>query len=263
MSLEEDILIQKFLKNKLSEKERNEVLLRIENDEVFCEKVNFEKQLILNLNDNEWSISTNTNHPEVTEYEELLQSQSTQELKSTLEKVNSDYQNKRKKTWFLYSSAAAIIIIIGLTIFSSINTSTDTLYAEYSNFSELPSLVDRGNNEERALLIDAQKFFETKEYDQALHILTTNFNDPQDNKAAIFLYTGIAQMELERYDAAEKTFNTLINSKLIDVPKARWYKALLFIKKSEISKAKEVLSKIARSPSNYKYKEASELLDQL
>ncbi len=265
MSIEEDILIQKFLKNTLSEKEKEEVLLRIENDKHFRDKVNFEKQLIFNLNDTEWSISSTTSHSEIDEYEKLLRSESTRALKKTLHNVNAEYQLKQKKgnkSWLLYTGVAVILVIIGLSIFSPFKTSPDELYANYLDLSELPSLVDRGNSEQK-LLIKAQKLFEAKEYDQSLRILENELSTIEKNKAAIYLYTGISQMELEQFDKAEISFNTLIESKLIDSPKGKWYKALLFLKKNELSKAKKILLQITESSSNYKFKEASELLSKL
>ncbi|WP_025663704.1 tetratricopeptide repeat protein [Aquimarina megaterium] len=265
MSIDEHILIQDFLNNKLTEKERDLVLSRMENDKDFREKVNFEKQLFLNLNDSEWSISSNTSHSEIDEYEVLFRSESTQTLKNTLHIVNSKYQlqqKKRSQSWFLYAGIAVILIIIGLTIFSPFKTSTNELYANYINLSELPSLIDRGNSEQK-LLIKAQKLFEAKEYDQSLSILEQQLSTAQKNKAIIYLYTGISQMELGQFDKAEISFNTLIENKFIDSPKGKWYKALLFLKKNDVSKAKNILFQITESSSNYKFKEASELLSKL
>ncbi|WP_299216839.1 tetratricopeptide repeat protein [uncultured Aquimarina sp.] len=265
MSIEEDILIQNFLKDTLSDKERNEVLQKMELDESFREKVNFEKQLFLNLNDTEWSIGTNTNHEEVKEYEELLKSESTKILTDTISTVNYKYQlkqNRRGKSWFLYTGIAVVLFLIGLTIFSPFKTSTEELYANYLDVSELPSLVDRGNSEQKAL-IQAQKLFEAREYNQSLDILEKELSTVQKNKATIYLYMGISQMELGQFVKAEISFNTLIESKFIDAPKGTWYKALLYIKQNNIEKAKELLSEIAKYPNNYKSKEASELLDKL
>ncbi|WP_108808893.1 hypothetical protein [Aquimarina spinulae] len=265
MSIDEQILIQDFLNNKLTEKERDLVLSRMESDKDFLEKVNFEKQLILNLNDSEWSISSNTNYSEIDEYEVLFRSESTQTLKDTLHIVNSEYQlqqKKRNQSWLLYTGIAVILVIIGLTLFSPFKTSPNKLYAYYLDLSELPSLVDRGNSEQK-LLIKAQKLFEAKEYEQSLDILEEELSNAQENRATIYLYTGISQMELRQFDKAEISFNTLIENKFIDSPKGKWYKALLFLKKNDISKAKNILLQITESSSNYKFKEASELLSKL
>lgn len=42
-----------------------------------------------------------------------------------------------------------------------------------------------------------------------------------------------------------------------------WYKALLYLKAGETENAKIVLLQIQESSSNYKYKEAKELLEKL
>ncbi|MFD2562485.1 tetratricopeptide repeat protein [Aquimarina rubra] len=265
MSIEEDILIQNFLRDTLSEKERNEVLLRMENDNDFREKVNFEKQLLLNLNENKWSVSRNQELPEVKEYEALLKSESTQTLTDTISAVNYEYQlkqNSGNQSWLLYTGIAVILFVIGLTIFSPFKASPEELYVSYLDVSELPSLVDRGNSEQKSL-IQAQKLFEAREYRQSLDILEKELSIMQKNQATIYLYTGISQMELGQFNKAEISFNALIESKLIDAPKGKWFKALLFLKQNSIEKAKELLSEIAKYPNNYKSKEASELLDQL
>ena len=267
MSIEEDILIQDFLNNKLSEIERNEVLSKMEVDPNFKEKIDFEKQLRLNLNNNEWSLSKNRNHSEVKEYVNLLKDESTVALKDTLHNVNAEYQktqNKNSKPWLLYASIAVILILIGVFVLSPNKTiPANELYVNYLELSDLPSLVDRGKTDQ-ILSTEAQKLFEVKEYDKALDILLNNgFEDVQKNKATIYLYMGISQMELNQFSEAEKTFDKLIHSKLIDAPKGTWYKALLYIKQNKIVKAKALLSEIAKNPNNYKSKEASELLNQL
>ncbi len=38
----------------------------------------------------------------------------------------------------------------------------------------------------------------------------------------MYLYMGFSQMELNESNKAEKNFDKLINSKLIDVPKSKW-----------------------------------------
>lgn len=267
MSIEEDMLIREFLNNTLSEKERNEVLLRIETDTDFKEKVNFEKQLFLNLNEDEWSISKAKELPEVKEYEELLKSNTTQELKNTLRNVNAAYQSTQKKktgSWLMYSGIAMILMLIGITVFSLYPTkiSPDELYASYLNISELPSLVDRGGTDKKTL-IKVQKLFEDNAYSQALDILKKESGTIDKNKATILLYTGISQMELNQFASAEETFDTLIHSGLIDAPKGTWYKALLFIKQHKLTEAKVLLSQIVISSANYKSKEALELLEVL
>jgi len=264
MNIDDHILIQDFLQDKLSKEQKNEVLLRMEKNIDFREKVDFERQLYLNLNDNEWSVSTNHELQEVKEYEKLIKSESTQELKNTLNAINTEYQEnqKKKKSLWIYSGVAMVIVLIGLTFFLSPRASSEELYANYVDLSELPSLVDRGNNDQK-LLLEAQKLFEEQKYDQSLRILKKELASTQKSKATIYLYLGISQMELNQFDDAEKTFTTLINSELIDAPKGKWYKALLFIKKKNIAKAKKLLFQIAKSPENYKYKEATKLLNEL
>ncbi len=265
MSLEEDILIQKFVRNELSERDRKEILLKMKEDHSFHEKVKFENQLFLNFNSKEWNAIENNDSHEVKAYEVLFREKASQDLKETLSKVNERYQNSQKSTakfWWLSASVAIILILLGTTLFLSRKTHSQELYANYLDLSDVPSLVDRGSNDSR-LLIKAQRLFDAKEYEKALQIFINNYKNPEQNKSAIYLYTGIAQMELNKYKEAEKTFDQLYKSDLLDAPKGIWYKALLFIKKNDISKAKEILLIISNSKNHYKKKEARNLLKML
>ena len=53
MSLEEDILIEKYLKDQLSDDERKDFLEKMANDVTLREKVAFEKQLFETLDEND------------------------------------------------------------------------------------------------------------------------------------------------------------------------------------------------------------------
>lgn len=263
MNIEEDILIQNFLKKNLSQQENDKILHRMKVDNDFYEKVKLEEQMFLNFNNDEWNIHTNTNHSDIKEYEKLLRDETTQTLKNTLNKVNQDYQQKQVKpyvSWLQYAGIAAVLIIIAVTIFWPSRVSTDQLYADYIDLSELPSLVNRGENDKNAGLIQAQKLFEEQNYDAVLSILQKEI---PKNKSTTYLYTGISQMELNKFEEAAKTFDQLINSKLIDAPKGKWYKALLFIKTNKLSQARDLLLELTNNSNNYKFEEATKLLKEL
>ncbi len=268
MSLEDNMLIENFLNDSLSEGDKRKMIARMKDDVAFRKKVFFEQQLFSNLDNEDWDLSKNPAvSDEIKEYEQLFKDTPSQELKATLATVNKKYQKKQNKgttPWLLYAGVAVIVFFIGLTVFLQTNNqnSPQELYAVYFDVSEVPSLLHRGSDGKRSL-INAQKLFEDKKYDQALHILTNELIGSEKNKAAIYLYTGISQMELGMFDAAAITFDTLIHSKLIDAPKGIWYKALLFLKMGEREKTREMLQRITQSSDNYKFKEATELLESL
>lgn len=58
------------------------------------------------------------------------------------------------------------------------------------------------------------------------------------------IYKGLSEIELSKYLEAEKTFDSLINSDLIDAEKGYWFKSLLYLKNNKILKCKTLLNKI-------------------
>ena len=69
-------------------------------------------------------------------------------------------------------------------------------------------------------------------------------------------------MQMNKTDAAERTFMALTKSEFIDAEKGYWYLALLHLKNNEIELSKNILTKIV-SESLYNKDKAKELLEDL
>ncbi len=264
MSLEDDILIEKFLNKTLSEKEEEAILERIKNENDFKEKVIFEKQLLETLHNEKWNYNEEESSiDEVNEYVKLFKGEKALNLKKVLKNVNEEYQATRyKKTNknYIYVAAVIVVLIIG-TIFINLNkVTTDELYVEYLQLKTLPSLVSRGNNDPNNL-IKAQQEFEVKNYKSALRLFK-EVEETKYQRGILQVYIGISQLELEKYSEAEKTFDTMITSDLIDASKGYWYKALISLKKKDIKRARERLQYII-DKELYHHKEAIQLLRKL
>ena len=259
--MEDDILIDNYLKGLLSKDEEKSFLERLESDTEFKEKLQLEEQLFNSLSNDSWSYS-NEENPEVKEYVELLREDDLQDLKKTLAKTNNEFNsNKQKSTkrLFYYLAAASIVVFLGLQIFFNQNRSNQELYNEYVSLNDLPSFVSRGDSTDE--LAKAQSFFEDKKYQEALSIFQSQLNT-SDTKANLYIYKGLAEAQLEKYTDAEKTFNVLINSDLIDAQKGCWYKALLLLKTNRVEEAKKLLDNVI-SKSLYNHKKAKQLLSDL
>jgi len=262
MNLADDILIERFLKNQLSEEEKATFLIRLESDASFKQSFKLEQQLFQTLNEQTWSFTENDSSKEIREYTSLFKSHEIDKLKKILRKENDNYQKSTHKSfrkWILYATAAVIIFFI---VIRSLDTkkNTQTLYTTYLATTELSSVTTRGKQQTE--LANAQTYFENKEYKKALPILEKEMKQQTNLTGSLFIYTGIAQMELNQFDNALKTFNTLINSDLLDAPKGKWFKALLYIKMNDIDKATKILQDIINHKL-YNYKKATELLDKL
>ena len=262
MNINDDILIEKHLNNTLSDQEREVVVARMENDAEFKEKVLFEKQLLNTFSEEEWSFIENPDATVVQEYSELFKKEG--KLKQALEEAKINFNKPKKKTRFnryIYASAAMIVLLIAIVPFVNNSSSSSELYASYMNTTELHSLSIRGNDS-NDVRTKAQHLFEQKKYKEALVIFNNELDLSKKQTATVYLYMGIAQMELNQFEKATHTFDALLNSGLMDAPKGYWYKELLSLKMKNIKESKSILNTISRKQL-YNHQQADELLSEL
>ena len=260
MSLEEDILIERYLRNELSKEERKSFVERMDNDVLFKEKVILEKQLSETLHEDSWSFLEETDHPELKEYEILLRSKETQALKESINEAHKEYKKSQRfsKNWIFYVAAAVVIVFFSTTIFDFAPKSNQELFDKYMQKTDLIALVDRSGYD--SIFSIAQKAFDNKNYQEVTSSLSQIVDSTKNS--TVFLHLAIAEIELEKFDAAEKVLNKLINSNLLDNQKGYWYKSLLYLKSNQIEKSKKELNTIIEN-SYYKYKEAKQLLKKI
>lgn len=264
MSLEEDIVIELFLKDKLPESEKKVFLKRLGNDLDFKKRVDFQKQLHETLDENSWSfIENNNSNVLIKKHDELFKGAEVEKIKAAISNANKEYKKKNKvNSKIIYLAAASVAILIAVySLFFTINNTPEELYAEYIATNELSSNISRDGYSDKNNLILAETYFKEKEYTKALPIFKKELNSHKNN-ASIYIYAAISQMELNKPKDAEITLNTLTQSDLIDAQKGYWYKSLLYLKTNQIYKAKSELEFIIKN-SYFKHKQAQELLDKI
>lgn len=263
MNVEEDILIERFLKDELFEVEKNKVLERIKSDVFFKEKVFFEKQLFETLNDEYWSFAEKIDLNEVREFENIFKGDEAKKIKESISIAQKEFKSKKKyNIKFVYFAAASITILFtAYSLFFTVNSTPNELYTAFIQKNELYSNISRGEKNLNNDLISAEDYFRNKNYSKALPIFIKELSNDK-NSAQLYLYTAISQLELNEIDAAVVTLNNLIKSDLIDGQKGYWYKSLLFVKTNQLNKAKLQLEFIVKN-SYFKHKEAKELLSKL
>ncbi|WP_299336035.1 hypothetical protein [uncultured Psychroserpens sp.] len=264
MTEKDYILIDNYLKGTLSETEMELVLERLKVDADFSKQFKLEAELFETLNDEEWSFVSEKS-PEVEEYKLLLNEGGMQDLKHTIDKVSKQKDNttrKLNKSFFYYLAAASIVVFLGFQLFFNQSVSGKALYNDYVSLSELPSFATRSNaNEIEKQLVNAQILFEKKNYKESLAIFESVLGTESSN-ISLYLYTGLAQVELNQFKKAEITYDNLINNPSIDGSMGYWYKALLYLKQDRLDDSKVVLNTVV-SKKLYNYKKAEELLSQL
>jgi tetratricopeptide (TPR) repeat protein len=262
MNLEEDILIECFLRDELSETEKNDVLERMDSDVVFRQKILLEKQLFEALDDNSWSFAENIDSKEIKEYESLLRGKEATEIKEIISQANTSYQKKSNKKRFkkyLFSSAAVIALLVSLYTFMQESIHPADLYTSYISSTELPSIINRGNNYNE--LTKGQLLFEAKDYSEAVKIFSNAIEIDSEN-ASSYIYLAVSQMELNQFTESNNTLDLLIKSNLIDAQKGYWYKSLLYLKSNQIEKSKVTLKTIIDN-SYFNTEKAKELLKKV
>lgn len=262
---EESTYIESYLLGNLSKEDILLIEKRMSEDIRFRESVLLQKELHASLDENDWSYAKNVAPEKIEAYEKLFKSNETAQLKEAILQAQYDYKKKastKRRPWLYYLSAAVVIVVIAISVLLPKNQTPQDLYAAYYTISDIPSLVSRGGEEDSELL-NAERYFEDEAYSKALEILTPKATTVIKNKATVLLYKGISEMELGQLEKAHATFDQLIESDLMDAPMGLWYKALLYLKTDDKQNAKIVVLHIQESVSNYKYKEAKELLEKL
>lgn len=260
MKIEDDILIERFLKGNLSKEERASLLNRLRSDSQFKERVGLEKQLSESLNENSWNFAQNASSQEIREFEAILNSNETLKIKHAIQEAQEDYNKSQKpsKNWFLYAAAAVAIVLFSTFLFDEKPASNQDLFASYLKETTLVSLVDRGAYD--SIFNAVQTSFDNQKYEEVVHSLSQVIDSVQNGNA--YIYLAISQMELEKYSNAENTLDKLITSNLLDSQKGYWYRSLLYLKSNQLEKTKKELQLIIDS-SFYKSMEAKQLLREL
>ncbi len=265
MSLQEDILIENYLKDILSESEKKDFNERMQNDAAFKEKVLFEKKLSKTLDQNDWSFVESDKSNDIKDVEEVFKSEEVQEIKKSILIAQNEFKKSQKNNKnIIYLAVASIALLFSAySLFVTVNKpyTSSELYAKYINSTELYSSVSRGSNESQKKLIIAESYFREEKYFEALPIFKKILNSEKDN-AQLYIYTAISQIELNKFREAEAVLNNLIKTDLIDAEKGYWYKSLLYLKMNKLSETKSELQFIIEND-YFKSKEAKELLSKI
>lgn len=258
-----NLLIDDYLNGNLSREELIAFKKQMFADPELAEEVAINKNLFALHETDVWKDITVPNKDGI-DYQEYLLSDEAKSIKSAINNANNKYKHHSitpLKQYRWYGVAASLVLLIAFSYtFTSNQDTPENLYADFSNLSELPSLTQRSDADK--LLSDAEQLFLNKEYLGAVRSLEL-YNEKYNNKSAnTILYRGICNLELKQYTKAEKLFNELRDSDLLDKNKAYWYLALSSLKQKDIAKTKKILQVIVNN-SYYNHKQANQLLTKL
>ncbi|WP_299244998.1 hypothetical protein [uncultured Aquimarina sp.] len=259
------IEIDDYLSGAMSASEKKAFEERVANDSVLAEELKLQKDMQIIYEDQEWlqGDTEALQTEKATQLKSFYESEEATNIKSAIQEVIAENRSESKnKTFWFIGIAASIAVLITVSLFVFKDNNYDELYASYIHMDEIPSLVTRGEDTNK-LLENAQLLFEDKKYKEA----TESFAAYHAKETAIdplsYIYSGIAYIELNKFDEAIAQFELLADSNTLQSKKANWYKALVFLKQKNKAKLKDILQMIILNKNNYKYKEAQELLEEI
>ncbi|WP_298329824.1 hypothetical protein [uncultured Dokdonia sp.] len=192
---------------------------------------------------------------------------SEKEIRERIEEVNSLYKaknfskNRRSRIVYCISSTAAIIMLcMGIYFFYSKKSNLD-LYTAFYSENDLPSFTTRSVDVN--LLSQIEKSFKAGDIDIALENLNAYINTSEYVDPLSYIYKGLIYSEKGQLSEAIKQLEILKNSDSLDAEKATWFEALVYLKFEDENNVELLLRDIASNPSHYKYSEAIALLDKL
>lgn len=157
------------------------------------------------------------------------------------------------KPW-KYGIAASILLAIGIFIFNNFSKPT------YSDFAawETISLTVRSDVDESTK--NAEVAFNSADYSKAL-IYFNELLKVEPNNLQLQYYKSVALVELSEYDEADSLLKKISESNSVYASKAKWIKALSYLKQKRYKEAKEVANSITSS--DPEYQKAKKLLSKL
>ncbi len=264
--------IEAFISEKMSEDEKRLFESKIQSDNELKKEVDLHRSLKIAINDKKWHLTENVkDNDEFNQIKSIRRSKKYTDIESSIGEAGDQYfenemKSKRYKAWMYYVGAAVAIACIAFFInYYSGNQSTNALYAEYSNWNDLPSLTVQNENEN--ILAEGERLFLATEYDKAVIIFSNALRDislqGQSPDPYVLSYLGASYLELNDYESALLTFDQLLNSNTIDSSKGYWYKAMVYLKHGNKQKVGEQLKLILQSERNFNFQKAKELCEKL
>ena len=259
--------IESYLSGRMSEDDAEAFTRQIEADP----ELKAEVELYAQINHH---LAENLSEGEVPDNEytrslrSFFQSEEAKQLEATLRKVQSEYKSDNPgggsgpQRRFLLVAAIAILLVVSAVAIRYLPGAGETdLYAAYYDKEDIPSVITRDETEGN-LQKGANAYF-NEDYSEALtyfdqYISEEDFVDP-----SVYIYTGLANLELGNTEIAIAEFDKMIESGSIDSSKGLWFKALAYVRNENIPAAKSVLEQITKSESNFNYDKAKDLLDDL
>ncbi|EDP95598.1 tetratricopeptide repeat protein [Kordia algicida OT-1] len=236
-------IIQDYIANRLSEKEKLKVEALLKTDE--------ELQEIYET------------HVTLAEAFKLTKSA---EIKERLQELDANEVNATKKKWnFGMWSRIAVAAVFILGIFYTITQlqSNDDFYELY--FEKCPNTylpVTRGNTTQD-LQIQAFIAYESNDFTKAVKLFEKLLQTSAKDNLDIQFYYAMSLLNQEKYELALNELNTLTNTTFDYQAESLWYAALLQLKSENTAIAKKYLLQLRELNPSFKSEKVGMILEEL
>ncbi|WP_430411421.1 hypothetical protein [Kordia sp.] len=261
--MEDDILIEHFLRNTLSKEEHISFVARMESDISFKEQVVLEEQLLAYLGETYWSFATNDSHARVEAYKKILESSQTKELKENITIAITQYKekqtaiqksNRRFTLKFITRIAALLVVFCSIVWYFSKDDHID-----YASLTENAWRKNVGldftlrSNPSDAIKMSLEKalhFYTYKKYDSILIVLE-KYNMSTKQYKDVLLMRALARYKLNQTETA---FSTLDSLQTYAPDISNWYKGLMYLDQNNHEKASLYIKIPSESDEEIKFK---------
>ena len=251
--------IERYLSGLMSPEEQAQFESQVKSDEALKKDFNLYQQLNAAFDKEGWS--TVDSSIDTSKLDQYFRSKEAQDVKEHLNQAADTYFSSNKKSGIpRYMVAAMISVLIllgGYWFMGSSRVSFDDHYLQ----SDMPSLVSRADGESN--LKNIALSYNEGDYKAALSHYEDYLNSGVTVNEKVYLYGGMAYLQLGQSDNALIAFEKLSSSSNIDASKGLWFSALVYLKDNNVEALKKVLDEIMNDTSNFKYKEARALREKL
>ncbi len=174
-------------------------------------------------------------------------------------RVHSRPEKPVRRKLAMVSAFAAAFGLLLLLLFSNRNYNNIEIYNKYFSPVEAGFTFRAEGNIMDNDLRTAMQYYESGDYAKALAYFEKILNTDK-SRIGLNLYSGISQMELEKYNDARKSFNQIINNNyILYLEQAEWYLAFCYLMTNETDKAREQFAMIENRRGFY-HKQARKIL---
>lgn len=253
--------IDNFLKGTLSEVEHLAFEKQIENNKELEEIVEIQRQLFaIHGFETTDSKIIKDSQKDILNYKEQLRNKENQDLSAKIRKIGQNHVKSKistQKNYLKYYIAASIALVFGTIFMLNSNSNLENYYSNNVNWDELPSYIDKGNEEND--FTKGEIAFKNKEFTSAI----TSFSKVSSKNELYpysLMYVGASYEQLNKNDKALETFSQLESlSNFEESSRAYWYKLLIYSKLNDKENAKKILEIILKNEKNYNYEQALNL----